>query len=106
MSTHSFALVDSHVLSASPIEEPSSKPLLLEGYLRREELAQQLHVSPRTIDRWHTLRCGPPRVTIGRTILYNLDSVREWLQSSERSAENWSTRKRRRNALRDEPKYQ
>lgn len=100
MATHSVALVDLPAVSASIHQESSSKPLLLEGYLRREELAQQLQVSPRTIDRWHTLRSGPPRVTIGRTILYSLDSVREWLKSSERSVDDCSTWKRRRSTLR------
>jgi len=67
------------------LKATSSKQLLLDGYLRREELAQQLGVSPRTIDRWQTSRCGPPRVAIGRTILYSTASVREWLQSKESS---------------------
>jgi predicted DNA-binding transcriptional regulator AlpA len=60
--------------------------LVLEGFLRREELARQLGLSPRTIDRWEALRKGPPRVSIGRTILYNIQSVREWLVSQERQA--------------------
>jgi predicted DNA-binding transcriptional regulator AlpA len=79
-----------------PLSDPQVKPLtslVLEGYLRREELAQQLGVSARTIDRWQMLRCGPPRVAIGRTILYNLDSIRQWLQSREQQA---TTVKRRR----------
>jgi predicted DNA-binding transcriptional regulator AlpA len=99
MATHSVASVDSSVASASPLQELSSKHLLLDGYLRREELAHQLCVSARTIDRWQTLRCGPPRVTIGRTILYNLDSVRQWLRSNEESAANRSSRKRQRRNL-------
>ena len=60
-----------------------STPLVLEGYLRREELARQFGLSPRTIDRWEALRKGPPRVCIGRTILYKLESVRDWLDSNE-----------------------
>lgn len=57
--------------------------LLLEDFLRREELAEQLGLSPRTIDRWHALRLGPPRVCVGRTILYSVQSVREWLRRRE-----------------------
>jgi predicted DNA-binding transcriptional regulator AlpA len=57
---------------------------VLQGYLRREELAQQLGRSTRTIDRWEALRQGPPRITVGRTILYNIESVREWLSAMER----------------------
>lgn len=75
-------------------QEPCARPtdvqdtlpasLVLEGFLRREELAQQLGLSPRTIDRWEALRIGPPRVHIGRTILYSIQSVREWLLSREK----------------------
>jgi predicted DNA-binding transcriptional regulator AlpA len=62
---------------------PSTLKFVLDGFLRREELAQQLGLSPRTIDRWEALRKGPPRVCVGRTILYNVESVREWLRSKE-----------------------
>lgn len=62
---------------------PQPKQIALEGYLGRNELARLLGVSARTIDRWHSLRNGPPRIAIGRTILYNLDSVRTWLQCRE-----------------------
>jgi predicted DNA-binding transcriptional regulator AlpA len=64
-------------------QTPTLPKLILDGFLRREELAQQLGLSPRTIDRWESLRKGPPRVCVGRTVLYNVDSVREWLQSNE-----------------------
>lgn len=73
----------------TPISGSQDKPitrLVLEGFLRREELAEQFGLSPRTIDRWEALRKGPPRVSIGRTILYNIQSVREWLVSQERQA--------------------
>jgi predicted DNA-binding transcriptional regulator AlpA len=84
-------------MSNSPLNLPQepctphsdSQPLpklVLEGYLRREELAQQLRISPRTIDRWEALRIGPPRVCVGRTILYQTQSVREWLNSREQQA--------------------
>ena len=66
--------------------EPARVPegsTVLEGFLRRDELALQLGLSPRTIDRWQAFREGPPRVRIGRTIFYNIESVREWLRSHE-----------------------
>ena len=75
---------------------------VLEGFLRREELATQLGLSPRTIDRWHALREGPPRVHVGRTILYNVKSVREWLRSREQQSSSTNkghnSHKRRHNA--------
>jgi predicted DNA-binding transcriptional regulator AlpA len=57
---------------------------VLAGYLSKAELAQQMHKSQRTLDRWETSRAGPPRVVLGKTILYNVESVRSWLQSRER----------------------
>lgn len=57
---------------------------LLANFMRRDELAEALNVSPRTLDRWESLRKGPPRVTVGRTILYNINSVADWLLSHER----------------------
>jgi predicted DNA-binding transcriptional regulator AlpA len=79
------------VLVAISVDDPSSlsqttspASVLLSGYLRREELAQQFGLSTRTIDRWEALKEGPPRVSIGRTILYNVESVREWLSTREK----------------------
>ena len=72
-----------------PLSDPQVKPLtslVLEGFLRREQLAQQFGLSPRTIDRWEALRIGPPRVCVGRTVLYQIKSVREWLANQERQA--------------------
>lgn len=75
---------------AIPFSDPSSSlpqisavPVVLQGYLRREELAEQFGLSTRTIDRWEALRQGPPRITVGRTILYNIDTVRDWLSAME-----------------------
>jgi predicted DNA-binding transcriptional regulator AlpA len=82
--------------SCAPLSDPQDKPLarlVLEGFLRRDELAQQLGLSPRTIDRWESLRQGPPRVSVGRTILYNIQSVREWLLSREQQP--FPTKRRR-----------
>lgn len=81
---------------STPCSDPQVKPLaplILEGFLRREELAEQFGLSPRTIDRWEALRIGPPRVSVGRTILYNMQSVREWLLSREQ--QTFPSRRRR-----------
>ncbi len=65
---------------------PQSSPIArldLDGYLRRDELAQHLGVSVRTIDRWDVEGKGPLRVTVGRTVLYSVSSVRTWLHARE-----------------------
>jgi predicted DNA-binding transcriptional regulator AlpA len=70
----------------NPLPDSKDKPrtpLVLEGFLRREELAMEFGLSTRTIDRLEAQRQGPPRVYVGRTILYKVESVREWLISRE-----------------------
>ena len=61
-----------------------SQTHILDGFITREQLAAELGKSPRTVDRWEVRRIGPPRVIVGRTILYRVESVRLWLQSCER----------------------
>jgi hypothetical protein len=86
-----FDLPQEHCTPHSDSLSPAK--LVLEGYLRREELAKQLRLSPRTIDRWEALRLGPPRISVGRTILYNIQSVQEWLLSNEQ--QTWPVKTRR-----------
>ncbi len=71
------------VPSSADTQEASTSKLVLKEFLRRDELAQQLGISPRTILRWQALRKGPPRVCVGRTILYSIQSVCDWLHSRE-----------------------
>jgi hypothetical protein len=63
--------------------DASTSEAILAGYLSKSRLAEELGTTTRTIDRWEVLRQGPPRVVIGRKVLYNRDSVRAWLQSRE-----------------------
>lgn len=80
--------------SRSTPEASSDTAAVLDGYMRRDELATALGISPRTIDRWHAHRQGPPRIQIGRTILYERHAVRAWLRSRERNIPVKSSRKR------------
>jgi len=64
----SFLLVQSTRAQSFNVIHNTLPKLVLDGFLRRQELAQQLGLSPRTIDRWEALRKGPPRVCVGRTI--------------------------------------
>jgi predicted DNA-binding transcriptional regulator AlpA len=59
---------------------------LLSDYLNKDQAAAQLGVCERTLDRWHTLKEGPPRVTMGRRILYRRSSIASWLASREQPA--------------------
>jgi len=60
--------------SANPLDE----------YLTKHELAAILQKSTRTLDRWDLAGDGPPKVQIGRTVLYRRQSVSAWLLSRER----------------------
>jgi predicted DNA-binding transcriptional regulator AlpA len=65
---------------------------LLDGYVSREQLAKELGKALRTIDRWERRRIGPPRVVIGRMILYRKEAVREWLLSQEQQRKGKNAR--------------
>jgi predicted DNA-binding transcriptional regulator AlpA len=64
-------------------EEASRKPAILAGLLTPEQLAQEMGVTVRTVQRWHFQRQGPPRVVIGRQIYYRIESVKAWLAARE-----------------------
>jgi hypothetical protein len=65
------------------------QPGLLAGYLTEQELAAQLGVTVRTLQRWRSHRIGPPPTTDipGRSVLYRCDGFAEWLLSHERPTE-------------------
>jgi predicted DNA-binding transcriptional regulator AlpA len=56
---------------------------ITDEYIEPSPLAKELGVSDRTLHRWYVERIGPPRVTIGRKVLYRREAVREWLRSRE-----------------------
>lgn len=64
--------------SLRPIQQPA--PLLSE-YFDKTQLAAQLGRDPQTLERWHRLGIGPPRVKLGRKPLYKKSAVLEWLES-------------------------
>ena len=51
--------------------------------LTRDEMAEQLGVCARTLDRWHRLGLGPPRFKIGRKWLYRVGAYRDWIEENE-----------------------
>jgi len=65
--------------------EPSTGTApLLDGWLSRAQVAQEVGVSIDTLARWETRRIGPPCIRIGRKVFYRADAFREWLISRER----------------------
>lgn len=59
------------------------KAHLFANLMTKEQLADALNISIRTLDRWHSQRKGPARIKQGKLILYRLESVERWLQSGE-----------------------
>lgn len=57
---------------------------VLSEYMTPEELASELGICKRTLDRWHASRTGPPRVTCGRKPLYRRGAVAQWLLKREK----------------------
>ena len=56
---------------------------ILADYITRKDLAAQLGRSVRSLERWEEERTGPDVTRVGRSVLYRVDSVRDWLRSRE-----------------------
>jgi hypothetical protein len=52
-------------------------------YVTAERLARMLDVTVRTLARWNALRIGPPKISIGKTVLYDLAKLPDWLATRE-----------------------
>jgi excisionase family DNA binding protein len=59
---------------------------LLDDYLTDEQLATELGVSKRTIERWRRKNETPPITRLGNRILTRRSAVVEWLASCEQAA--------------------
>jgi predicted DNA-binding transcriptional regulator AlpA len=46
-------------------------------------IAQEIGISRRRLDELHRRSAGPPRIRIGRHVMYSRESVREWLLERE-----------------------
>jgi hypothetical protein len=57
--------------------------LVLDDWVRREDLAVQLGVAVSTLARWHAQRVGPPCSRVGRRVLYRRSGVQKWLRDRE-----------------------
>jgi hypothetical protein len=73
---------------------PAGTHSLLDGWLTRDRVAEEIGVSVDTLQRWETRRIGPPCVRIGRKVLYRADAFREWLIRRERPPVDKSQRPR------------
>ena len=66
---------------------------VLDGYITKSQFAQMFGKTARTIDRWALTGDGPPRVQIGRVVLYSRTSVEAWLKSREKQRRGRASRR-------------
>ncbi len=57
------------------------KPALLDDYYSRQQLADELGITLRSLERWAWLRKGPKRTRVGNRIYYHRAAVMAWLKS-------------------------
>jgi excisionase family DNA binding protein len=53
--------------------------------LTQQQLAEELQVSVRTLERWRREGAGPPWVRVGRSPRYRRDDIDRWLEATRRS---------------------
>jgi predicted DNA-binding transcriptional regulator AlpA len=54
---------------------------ILADYVTREELAEELKVTTRTLDKWHVQRRGPSKIKLGSRVYYKRQTVLAWLDA-------------------------
>jgi predicted DNA-binding transcriptional regulator AlpA len=52
-------------------------------YVSAQRVASMLGVSTRTLSRWDAAGAGPPKIKVGKLILFDLGKLTEWLASRE-----------------------
>ncbi len=55
----------------------------LNEYFTEKQLALALDRDIRTLRRWDAERTGPPRIRVGRKILYRKSAIAHWLAQNE-----------------------
>lgn len=60
-----------------------SEQSILDEYQTEEDLASELGICVKTLQRWRADKMGPPVTRLGRRILYRRVSVRTWLAARE-----------------------
>lgn len=53
------------------------------NYATQSGLARLLGVTTRTLARWDDRRIGPPKIKVGKLVLYDLAKLPTWLESHE-----------------------
>jgi hypothetical protein len=76
--------IDTDSATREEIAELYKPRNVLAGYLTPDELATELDVCTKTLDRWRVFGEGPPITKVGRKVYYKRDGVITWLQTREK----------------------
>jgi hypothetical protein len=63
-------------------------------YVTADRLAAALGVTPRTLCRWDAARIGPPKIKVGKLVLFDLAKLPDWLATRETKPVRASGRRR------------
>ena len=66
-------------VSALTLAETGEVEIAGRRYVTAERLASMLSVTVRTLARWNASRIGPPKISIGKTVLFDLAKLPDWL---------------------------
>jgi len=56
-------------------------------HLNQIELARRWRISPRTLERWRWLRCGPAYLKVGHHVVYRIEDVEAYEAAQRRATE-------------------
>jgi hypothetical protein len=80
------AKADSRPLAGAPSAPPAETgevEIAGHHYVTAQRLANMLSVTERTLARWNAARIGPPKISIGKTVLYDVSKLPDWLATRE-----------------------
>jgi len=70
-------------VSLSTLAETGEVEIAGRRYVTDHRLADILDKNVRTLARWDAARIGPPKIKVGKLVLYDLAKVPDWLASRE-----------------------
>jgi hypothetical protein len=70
-------------VSLSTLAETGEVEIAGRRYVTDRRLADILDKNVRTLARWDAARIGPPKIKVGKLVLYDLAKVPDWLASRE-----------------------
>jgi len=70
-------------ISSTTLADAGEVEIAGRRYVTDRRLANLLNVTTRTLARWNAARIGPPKISVGKTVLHDVAKLPEWLASRE-----------------------